>query len=74
MRRGRPYNDTQVILSACAGVTINFSTFGMGDSTFARNSGNFTHAFVGEGGNAGEAYRRVMSYTTKAPCAAASAR
>jgi len=66
MRRGLPYNDTQVILSACAGVTINFETFGMGDSTFARNSGNFTHAFVGEGGNAGAAYRRVMSYTTKA--------
>jgi hypothetical protein len=66
MRRGLPYNDTQVILSACAGVTINFETFGMGDSTFARNSGNFTHAFLGEGGNAGAAYRRVMSYTTRA--------
>ncbi len=66
LRRGLPYNDTHVVLSACAGVTINFETFGMGDSTFARNSGNFTHAFVGEGGNAGAAYRRVMSYTSKA--------
>jgi hypothetical protein len=64
MRRGRPYNDTQVILSACAGVTINFETFGLGDSTFARNSGNFTHGFFGEGGNASAAFRRVMSYTT----------
>lgn len=66
LRRGLPYNDTQTILSACAGQTINFQTFGMGDSTFTRNSGNFTHAFVGEGGNAGETYRRVMAYTTKA--------
>ena len=66
LRRGRPYNYTEVILSACAGVTINFETFGLGDSTFARNSGNFTHGFFGEGGNALSAYRRVMSYTTRA--------
>jgi len=65
MRRGRPYNQTKVVLSACAGVTIDFSTFGLGDSTYTRNSGNFTHAFVGEGGNAPAQYRRVMSYTTK---------
>jgi hypothetical protein len=65
MRRGRPYNQTKVVLSACAGVTIDFSTFGLGDSTYTRNSGNFTHAFVGEGGNAPAQYRRVMSYTSK---------
>ena len=59
-------NYTHVVLSACAGVTINFSTFGLGDSTFARNSGNFTHGFFGEGGNASSAFRRVMAYTTKA--------
>jgi len=64
LRRGRPYNYTEVILSACAGVTINFETCGLGDSTYARNSGNFTHGFFGEGGNALAAYRRVMSYTT----------
>ena len=67
LRRGRPYNQTQVVLSACAGVTINFSTFGLGDSTFTRNSGNFSHGFVGEGGNASSDFRRVMAYTTKAP-------
>jgi hypothetical protein len=59
-------NYTHVTLSACAGVTINFATFGLGDSTFARNSGNFTHGFFGEGGNAALAFRRVMAYTTKA--------
>jgi hypothetical protein len=59
-------NYTHVTLSACAGVTINISTFGLGDSTFARNSGNFTHGFFGEGGNAASELRRVMAYTTKA--------
>ena len=68
LRRGLPYNQTQVILTACAGVTINFSTFGLGDTTFARNSGNFTHGFFGEGGeNASSDFRRVMAYTTKQP-------
>jgi len=66
MRRGLPYNQTKVILSACGGVTIDFSTFGLGDSTFARNSGNFTHGFFGEGGTAASSFRRVMSYTSKA--------
>lgn len=65
LRRGLPYNQTSVILSACAGVTINFETFGLGDSTFTRNSGNFTHAFIGEGGNAVSPYRRVMGYAAR---------
>jgi hypothetical protein len=65
LRRGLPYNQTSVILSACAGVTIDFQTFGLGDSTYARNSGNFTHGFFGEGGNASNTYRRAMGYTTK---------
>ncbi|MGH7612791.1 MAG: hypothetical protein ACREMW_01940, partial [Gemmatimonadales bacterium] len=51
MRRGQPYNQTRVVLSACAGVNVDLTTFGLGDTTFARNSGNFTHAFFGEGGN-----------------------
>ncbi len=69
MRRGLPYNQTKVILSACAGVTINFETFGLGDSTFARNSGNFTHGFFGEGGNGTSNLRRVMAYSSKQPLA-----
>jgi hypothetical protein len=66
LMRGLPYNQRQVVLSACAGVTIDFATFGLGDRTFVRNSGNFTHAFIGEGGNITTAFARVMAYTTKA--------
>ncbi len=66
IRRGRPYNQQKVILSACAGVTVNLSHFGLGDSTYVRNSGNFTHAIIGEGGNIKTDFARVMGYTTKA--------
>ena len=66
MRRGRPYNEQKVLLSACSGVTIDLATFGLGDTTFVRNSGNFTHAFVGEGGRITTAFARVVGYTTKA--------
>jgi hypothetical protein len=66
MRRGRPYNQQKVVLSACQGVTILLSTFGLGDSTFVRNSGNFTHAFMGEGGNITTQFARVVGYSTKA--------
>jgi hypothetical protein len=67
MRRGRPYNWTHVVLSACAGVNIDLSRFALGDSTFARNSGNFTHGFFAEGGNlaGGTGFGRVMAYATK---------
>lgn len=65
VRPGDLYNNyDQVILSACAGVTVNLNTFGLGDSTYARNSGDFTHAFLGEGGTGSDAYQRVMSYST----------
>jgi hypothetical protein len=67
MRRGLPYNQTRVVLTACAGVNVNIATFGLGDTTFARNSGNFAHAFFGEGGNVSAQFARVMAYTTKAP-------
>ena len=55
----------QVILSACRGISIDLPTFGLGDSTYARNSGNFTHAFVGEGGNISTAFARVMAYDAR---------
>jgi hypothetical protein len=64
MSRGRSFS--KVILSACAGVTVNLASFGLGDRTFARNSGNFTHAFFGEGGNITTAFARVMSYDARA--------
>jgi hypothetical protein len=64
MRRGLPYNQTKVILSACAGVNVVLNTFGLGDSTFTRNSGNFTHAFIGEGGISSQ-FARVFAYSAK---------
>jgi hypothetical protein len=60
-------NVSTVVLSACAGVTVQLSTFGLGDSTYARNSGNFTHAFFGEGGNISTAFARVMAYDARQP-------
>ena len=66
IRRGRPYNQQKVILTACAGVTIDLAAFGLGDSTYVRNSGNFTHGIIGEGGNVSSKFARVIGYTTKA--------
>ncbi len=60
---------SSVVLSACAGVTINFASFGLGDSTFVRNSGDFQHGFMGEGGNISAAFARVMSYDARATLA-----
>ncbi len=64
--RGRSYGPPIVVLSACAGVTVRLDGMGLGDRTFARNSGNFTHAFFGEGGNIAAAFARVMSYDARA--------
>jgi len=44
---------------------VRLNEFGLGDSTYARNSGNFTHAFFGEGGNASTAFARVMAYDAR---------
>jgi len=55
----------KVVLTACKAVTIDFGSFGLGDQTFVRNTGNFTHAFVGEGGNVSAAFARVMGYSAK---------
>src|SRR5881296_1113651 len=65
-RRGPPYNVSKVTLTACAGVNVQLASFALGDTTFARNSGNFTHGFFGEGGQVTAQFARVMSYTTKA--------
>jgi hypothetical protein len=63
LHRGR--NFAKVVLSACAGVTVRLEDMGLGDLTFARNSGNFQHAFFGEGGNVAVAFARVMSYDAR---------
>jgi hypothetical protein len=67
LRRGPPYNQAIVTLTACAGVNVQLETFALGDTTFARNSGNFTHAFFGEGGRVQAQDARVMAYRTTAP-------
>src|SRR5437016_841449 len=59
------FGTRQVVLTACAAVTIDFQSFGLGDQTFVRNTGNFTHAFVGEGGNVSAAFARVFAYSAK---------
>src|SRR5216117_997524 len=58
-----PYR--KVVLTACAVVTVDIQTFGLGDQTFVRNTGNFTHGFIGEGGNASTPFARVFSYSAK---------
>jgi len=58
-------NARKVVLSACAGVTIKLDEFGLGDSTYARNSGNFTHGLFGEGGNITTSFARVMAYDAR---------
>jgi hypothetical protein len=63
MSRGR--NFSKVILSACGGATINLALMGLGNRTYARNTGNFTHAFIGEGGNVTAQFARVMSYDAR---------
>ncbi|PYO41440.1 MAG: hypothetical protein DMD33_13395 [Gemmatimonadetes bacterium] len=62
VRRNAP---SQVLLTACARVTVNMQTFGFGDQTFVRNSGNFTHGFIGEGGNITTSFARVFAYSAK---------
>ena len=60
------FRQSAVVLTACKQVTIEFSSFGLGDQTFVRNTGNFTHAFVGEGGsNTEAAFARVFAYSAK---------
>jgi len=56
----------KVVLTACKAVTVDFASFGLGDQTFVRNTGNFTHAFIGEGGSNIElAFARVFAYSAK---------
>src|SRR5207244_2360605 len=37
-------------LSAACGITVTLKELAFLDTTFVRNSGNFTHAMIGEGG------------------------
>src|SRR5256886_9521297 len=64
-RRGRPYNTARETLTACAGINVELQSFALGDTTFVRNSWNFTHGFMGEGGQVAAKSVRVRSYTTE---------
>src|SRR5207237_1297617 len=71
--RGLPYNQYQTVLTACAYRTVNIASFGLGDQTFVRNSGDFTHAFIGEGGHITTQFARVFNYSAKQPLIASPA-
>ncbi len=60
-------NASTIVLSACRGVSVNLNEFGLGDSTYARNSGNFAHGFFGEGGTITTQFARVMRYNVSDP-------
>jgi hypothetical protein len=54
-----------VVLTSCAKVTVDLNSFGLGDQTFVRNTGNFTGGFIGEGGNVAVQFARVFAYSAK---------
>lgn len=60
-RYGQP---TDTVLSAACGVMIDPKQIAFAESTYVRNSGNFTHALVGEGGAVAPAlgFARVIGY------------
>lgn len=54
----------QILLSAACGELVNINALAFLDTTFVRNSGNFTHTLIGEGG-VGEApfgFSRALRY------------
>jgi hypothetical protein len=57
----------ETLVYAEQGVTIDLVSLAFHDTTFVRNSGNFTHTFIGEGGGAGGFFARVMSYDGNVP-------
>jgi hypothetical protein len=62
--RGRTVGSS-IILAATCGRTVNIAELAFADSTFVRNSGNFTRALIGEGGSAvtpALVFARAMGY------------
>jgi hypothetical protein len=57
----------ETLLYAEQGFTVNIQSLAFRDTTFVRNSGNFTHSFIGEGGNVGQTFARVLSYNGNIP-------
>jgi hypothetical protein len=60
-----PSVGSNIILAATCGRTVTMRELGFADSTFVRNSGNFTRSLIGEGGSAVEpalGFARAMAY------------
>jgi hypothetical protein len=61
-----PGTAMELVLSASCGRTVNLEELAFLDSTFVRNSGDFTHALIGEGGSSQEppnGFARVIGYS-----------
>jgi hypothetical protein len=59
----------ELILSASCGRTVNMPELAFLDTTFVRNSGDFTHALVGEGGSSAKPpnqFARAIGYSRTA--------
>ena len=59
------FGQRKVVLTSCRLVTVDLNSFGLGDQTFVRNTGNFAGGFIGEGGNVSVQFARVFAYSTK---------
>jgi len=57
-------NDT--LVCPVAGEIVFFDNIPFADTTFVRNSGDFTHAFMGEGENVGSRFARALNYSASA--------
>ncbi|MBI4420587.1 MAG: hypothetical protein HY560_07145 [Gemmatimonadetes bacterium] len=56
----------QIIVGASCFLSLIFDNLAFRDTTYVRNSGNFTHAFVGEGGDIGNRFARVLAFNAPA--------
>ena len=61
---GQPIRDT--ILGAGIGALVNLSTLAFQESTFVRNSGDFNHSVIGEGGF-NQGFARAVSFDARQP-------
>jgi len=64
-----PGTTTELILSASCGRTVNMPELAFLDTTFVRNSGDFTHALIGEGGSSARppnGFARAIGYSRTA--------
>ncbi len=53
----------ETILAAACGIMVDIEQLVFRDTTYVRNSGNFTHALIGEGGVISEGFARAVGYT-----------